>query len=111
MPPKDTRQKLRDEMDKLALAMATEANKVRTDQGVKLDVLKHVTQYLSMANRQPEESVGADIVEFQRRIARTNPVGGADPGDAAERGADESEHDEDDESSPDDTAPPGEVAA
>lgn len=112
MPPKDTRQKLRDQMDELALAMATEANKLKGKDNtpVKLDVLKHVTQYLSMANRQPEESVGADIVEFQRRIARTNP-GGGDRGDASERGSDEPESDEGDEPDTDDSASPGEAAA
>lgn len=109
---KDTRQKLRDEMDTLALAMAAEANKLKgkDNTAVKLDVLKHVTQYLSMANRQPEESVGADIVNFQRRIAGTNSERGIG-GDAAERGPDEPESDEADDTDSDSDTPSEDRAA
>ncbi len=112
MSSKDTRQKLRDEMDKLALAMATEANKLKgaDNSAVKLDTLKHVTAYLSMANREPETAVGADILDFQRRIARANPERG-DRGDTAEGGADQPEPDEDDEPAADDAGAPGEAAA
>ena len=109
---KDTRQKLRDEMDKLALAMATEANKLKgaDNSAVKLDTLKHVTAYLSMANREPEQAEGAEIVHFRERIARANSGGGAGGG-AAERGPDGPESGEDDEPGSDDTGAPGEAAA
>lgn len=112
MSSKDTRQKLREEMDTLALAMAKEANKLRgaDNAAVKLDTLKHVTAYLSMANREPEQAEGADILKFRDRIARANP-GGGDRGDASERGPDESEPDEGDEPDSLDPDAPGEAAA
>lgn len=90
----DTRKKLREKMDALVLKVVEEAEKLgaaKSDE--RLDVMKHVTAYLSVMNRTPEEPEGAEIHAFRERLSRSVAGRGGD-GDNSDSDADQADGDD-----------------
>lgn len=76
-PRVDVRKKLRATMDELALSLAESLKRV-SDPDEKYKYFDTLTKYMAMANREPEEAEGGDIVQFRDRLARLgNGHGGA----------------------------------
>ena len=106
-PPLDTKRKLAAKMDELVLALVEQAERLPNAKlDVKLDVLKHATQYMSMSNRAPEGAEGGAIVDFRNRLGGSAGGSGSDgdgDGDAdqADDAADGPEADPDDDTDTD----------
>lgn len=79
---KDTRQQLRETMDKLSLSLAKEVSRMKGDNAlnVKTEVLKTLTAYLSMANREPQEAEGGDFAKWRTQIPGAGANGGGSAG-------------------------------
>ncbi len=110
---KDTRKKVREQMDKLSLKLLQEVSRMAGAEHIslKLDVHKTVSSYLSVANREPQEAEGGDFAHYRDQLSRGHSGGGGDTG--AERDPDEGESgepgdpdspDSDDNARPDGTA-------
>ncbi len=87
---KDTRTRVREQMDKLCYALTREANAMKGGDllSTRMEVVKVVTGYLSMANREPEGAEGGDFEQWRNTIGGS-AGGGAGAGDEPERDPDE----------------------
>ncbi len=85
---KDIRGEVRHQMDRICANLTREANKLKGADTLttRLEVVKVVTGYLSMANREPAEAEGGDFAEYRRQLGNGAGGGGGprDPDDGPE---------------------------
>lgn len=97
MAPKvDTRKKLRETMDRLALATAEQLELLPAQKfDEKLAGFATLTKYITAVNREPDAPEGGDLGEFRKRLDRFSVVRGGGAGGDVDGDSDDTADDTD----------------